>query len=653
MGAQAGNAILLAYGGQGVQQSGAAVLLSFDVPPSGARRVASSMLAPWMPASWEAGELRSTHAAVKVEDHSRRARWIGADSVDEEDGSGWGVAKPTDDARVLSWWDFGAALSGNRASLWSKAVFADEGNDSRWSAFGPMLNEDHGARWVGSKPADVLRLEPWRGFLIPTYGIVPYVRPAGNVGNFSVAGGFLLECQLPEGDYLAPALDAVSFIFAAAAYTPTYLGAHTRSQAFPAGDAVDFSLARRFELVLDGLGQPLLTPSHRDREFDASFPKAVVSDKGWVVPWLRFSHPINPGWGVVIEPGAPTTDEHGTIIVPILRTYIVSNSQSLTLASTGQVIPASGISLGIDADSWVWGWQASVPGGYLSVLQADPGDLVEVIANINGNLFRLAVEHIQRDRRFAKSTLAISGKGRAAWLAAPYAPVANRTNVSAMSAQQLMASALMDNGVPIGWDLDWRITDWTVPAGVWSHSGSSMEACLTIAEAAGAYIQAAPYEQVLQVLPRYPAAPWHWNDLTPDFDLPEDVCVTEGIQWMDKPAYNTVFVAGQADGVLGHVTRAGTDGGLAAPMVTDPLMTHADAVRQRGTRILSDTGRQAHITLSMPVLEETGIIPPGQLIRYHEGGKTHLGLSRSVAVSAQFPKIRQNIVLETHVLQSV
>ena len=62
-------------GGQGVQQSGAAVLLSFDVPPSGARRVASSMLAPWMPASWEAGELRSTHAAVKVEDHSRRARW--------------------------------------------------------------------------------------------------------------------------------------------------------------------------------------------------------------------------------------------------------------------------------------------------------------------------------------------------------------------------------------------------------------------------------------------------------------------------------------------------------------------------------------------------------------------------------------------------
>ena len=650
MGAQAGNAILLAYGSQGAQQSGAAVLLSFDAIPSGTRRVASSMFAPWSPASWEAAELRSTYAAVKVEDHSRRVRWIAADPIDEEDGSGWGVASPTDDARTLPWSDFGVALAGNRVSLWSKAVFADDGNDSSWSAFGPMLNEDRGARWVGSKPADVLRQEPWRGLLIPTYGIVPYVRPAGNAVDFSVVGGFLLECHLLEGDYLPPAGDAVSFVFDAESYVPTFLGDYSRNQTFPAGDAADFRLARRFELVLDSLGQPLLTPSHRDREFDASFPKAAVSDKCWAVPWLRFSHPLNPGWGVVIEPGAPTTDEHGTIIVPILRAYIVSNSQSLVLASTGQVIPTSGITLGIDADSWVWGWQASVPGVYLSLLQADPGALVEVNANINGNVFRLEVERIQRDRRFAKSTLAISGKGRAAWLAAPYAALINRTNASTMTAQQLMAAALTDNGAPVGWDLDWRITDWTVPAGVWSHSGTSMEACLTIAESAGAYIQAAPYEQVLQVLPRYPAAPWHWNDLTPDFDLPEDVCVTEGIEWMDKPAYNTVFVAGQANGVLGHVTRTGTDGGLAAPMVTDPLMTHADAVRQRGTRILSDTGRQAHISLSMPVLEETGIIPPGKLIRYREGGKTHLGLSRSVSVSGQFPKIRQNLLLETHVL---
>jgi len=653
MGAQAGNAILLAYGHQVDQQAGAAVLLSFDPIPFGPRRLASSMSAPWEAAKQEQSELTASHVAVTVEDHSRQAPWVPADALGTEEASAWGVAARTDDQIGLPWGAFGAMLNEHRAGRWSQAAPADDLQEALWEAFGPMLNEDRGACWVTSLPTDVIRLEPWHGFLIPVWRIVPYVRPVGDMADFAVVGGYPQECQFSPAVYLAPSGDAVAAVFPGEVYTPTWLGDHTRSYAIPAGGAADFHLDRRFEHILDGAGQIVLAPSHRDREFDASFPKAVVSDKGWVIPWLRFSHPLNPGWGVVIEPGAPTTDEHGTIIVPILRTYIVSNSQSLTLASTGQVIPASGISLGIDADSWVWGWQASVPGAYLSLLQADLGDLVEVIANINGNLFRLAVEHIQRDRRFAKSTLAISGKGRAAWLAAPYAALINRTNASAMTAQQLMAAALMDNGVPIGWDLDWRITDWTVPAGVWSHAGTSMEACLTIAEAAGAYIQAAPQEQVLQVLPRYPAAPWHWADLTPDFDLPEDVCVTEGIEWMDKPAYNTVFVAGQADGVLGHVTRTGTDGGLAAPMVTDPLMTHADAVRQRGTRILSDTGRQAHITLSLPVLEETGIIPPGQLIRYHEGGKTHLGLSRSVAVSAQFPKIRQNIVLETHVLQSV
>ena len=650
MGAQAGDAILLAYSAQGDRQSGEAVLLSFDTVSSGARRLASSMRSPWGAASQEAGELCAPYADVASEDHARKARWVAADPVDEEDDSRWGVTRPTDDARELPWPDVGSALAGDYASLWSKSLSADEQKSGGWSAFGPMLNEDRGARWVGSKPADVLRLEPWRGFFIPAYRIVPYVRPAGSAADFAVVGGFLLQVQLPGGDYLPPAADAVSFVFGTADYIPTFLGDHTRNQTFPSGDTADIRLARSFEAVLDGLGQPLLTPSHRDREFDASFPKATVFDKVWVIPWLRFSHPLNPGWGIVIEPGAPITDENGTIIVPILRTYIVSNSQSLTLVSTGQVIPTSSISLSIDADSWVWGWQATVPGSYLPLLQADPGDLVEVIANINGNLFRLAVERIQRDRSFAKSALAISGKGRAAWLAAPYAATVNRTNASAMTAQQLMAAALTDNGAPIGWDLDWRITDWTVPAGAWSHAGTSMEACLTIAEAAGAYIQAAPLEQVLQVLPRYSAAPWNWSALTPDFDLPEDICVTEGIEWVDKPAYNTVFVAGQEGGVLGHITRTGTDGGLAAPMVTDPLMTDADAVRQRGLRILSDTGRQALITLSLPVLEETGIISPGQLIRYHEGSKTHLGLSRSVAVSAQFPKVRQNIVLETHVL---
>ncbi|WP_153108945.1 hypothetical protein [Propionivibrio limicola] len=338
------------------------------------------------------------------------------------------------------------------------------------------------------------------------------------------------------------------------------------------------------------------------------------------------------------------------VIVPIRRRYIVINTQSLMRVGDGLTIPASDIKVSIDVDSWAWGWSATVPGAYLYELQAGIGELVELEANVNGHTFRLSVETIQSSRSFGKSTLSVSGRSRAAWLAAPYADIANRANTTQMTAQQLMALALTENGVSLGWDIDWQITDWIVPAGVWSHSGTAIEACMSIAEAVGAYIQSDPNDQVLRVQPRYPAAPWGWDDLTPDIELPEDVCVTEGIEFVDKPAYNTVFVSGQAQGVLGHVTRGGTDGSRAAPMIIDPLVTHADAARQRGTAVLSDTGRQKLISLSLPVLEETGIILPGKLVRYTESGKTHLGLSRSVDVEAKFPKVRQTIMLESHVL---
>ena len=150
------------------------------------------------------------------------------------------------------------------------------------------------------------------------------------------------------------------------------------------------------------------------------------------------------------------------------------------------------------------------------------------------------------------------------------------------------------------------------------------------------------------ILPRYEVAPWNWSSATPDIDLPESVVTVEGVEWSDKPDYNTVFVAGQTDGILGHVTRFGTAGDKAAPMVCDPLITHADAARQRGTAILGNTGRQKSITLSLPILPETGIIVPGKLMRYSESGRSHLGMTRAVEVDCVFPLARQFITLESH-----
>lgn len=366
------------------------------------------------------------------------------------------------------------------------------------------------------------------------------------------------------------------------------------------------------------------------------------------VPWVRFSKHLAPGWGVVVPDGAPPTDEHGTVLVPIRSVYVTINALSLTRASDGASIPCSALSMGLDVDSWTWQWQATLHADALPLITPTGADPVELLASINGNQYRLAAESYTRQRQFASTRISVRGRGRAALLDAPYAPTLNFGNDTNRTAQQLMADVLTINGVGIGWDVDWGLTDWLVPGNVWAHQGSYISALLDIAGAAGAYLQPHDTAQTLRVLPRYPAAPWDWASLTPAYELPAAVVSVEGTEWLQKPAYNRVFVSGTTAGVLGQVTRAGTAGNAVAPMVTHPLITHADAARQRAIAVLGDTGRQAHISLRLPVLEETGVIKPGALVRYVDNGVPTLGLVRGTQLEWSRPTLRQVLSLETH-----
>lgn len=367
---------------------------------------------------------------------------------------------------------------------------------------------------------------------------------------------------------------------------------------------------------------------------------------------LRFCHLAEaaPGASVRLVFGCRGAGS-GPVVIPVRSVYYVLNESSLVLAGTGAPIEHAGLALRLDIDSWAWGWSATVPTAYLSALRPDGADgFKEVIATINGESFRLLVETLSRERRFGRSELRIGGRSLSAWLASPHSPVVTRYNSEARTARQLLDEALTINGVPLGWTVDWQIDDWLVDAGAWSHSGSYIEAAVRIAETPGAVIQPHPTAQVLRVIPRYAGAPWEWPDMTPALSLPESVVTVEGITWADKPRYDAVYLAGA---ILGHVTRAGTSGGNVAPMVSDPLLTAPDATRQRGRAILSDTGRQAQIRLSLPVLAETGIIVPGRLIDYTESGKTHRGITRAVDVQTGFPAITQTITVETHELEPV
>jgi len=342
----------------------------------------------------------------------------------------------------------------------------------------------------------------------------------------------------------------------------------------------------------------------------------------------------------------------GPRFVPIRRVYCVLHDVTLHRLSDGAEVPAFSLALSLEAGSWTWGFEALSPATALPLVEPDSSGPVELLAEIDGTEFRVLAESLSRERSFGEASIRVTGRGRNAVLAAPYAPVMTFSNTEARTARQLLDDVLTHDGtatgISLGWSIEFGLTDWLVPAGVFSHQGTRMDALRVIADAAGGYVQPHRSDRSLGIRHRYPVAPWEWDTVTPDLVLPADVVVRESLRWEEKPAYNRVFVSGQSAGVLGQVTRAGTAGEVLAPMVVDPLITEAAAARQRGRAILADTGRQIEVTLRLPVLNETGIIEPGMFVAYQDGSVTRLGLVRSTTVQAALPEVWQTLGVETH-----
>jgi len=344
----------------------------------------------------------------------------------------------------------------------------------------------------------------------------------------------------------------------------------------------------------------------------------------------------------------PPPPDGEPVVVPVRRVYFVINNVTLYRVSDGAPVPVFNLSLSLDASSWTWGFDAVLPAKAEALVAGGASGPVELVASINGTPFRVLAESISRERIFGDASIRISGRGRNAVLAAPYAPVMTFSNTEGRTARQLMDDVLTINGIPLGWAVDWGLTDWNVPAGAFAQQGSWIDALTAIAGAAGGYLIPHPSAQSIRVRHRYPVAPWEWSTVTPDFVLPVDAVARESLRWLEKPAYNRVFVSGQDVGVLGQVTRAGTAGDVLAPMVVDPLITEAAVARQRGIAVLADTGHQIEVSLRLPVLAETGIIEPGAFVEYQDGSVTRLGIVRATQVDAGLPEVWQTLGVQAY-----
>lgn len=330
------------------------------------------------------------------------------------------------------------------------------------------------------------------------------------------------------------------------------------------------------------------------------------------------------------------------------KVYMVVNELTAVTISDGQPIPFFAMDISADDGSFGWSFNANGPAELMARLSPVAGAPVQIDVSINGIHWIFGIESVRRNRSTAQTAVSVSGRSLTALLGAPYMLDSQWTNAAPATAQQLVVTALDFTGV----DLAWNIEDWLVPENAWSFQGTPLAAAQRVVEAAGAVTQSHRTETQLIIQPRYPVLPWEWSGATPDVEIASAVITNEGYERADKPSYNGVYISGENQGVIAFVKRTGSDGALMVPMITDMLNTDLVASRQRGSAILGQSGQQANMTVSLPVLvedEEPGVIDVGKLVQINDPDFGNWrGLVRGVSIRASLPSVRQTLTIERH-----
>lgn len=343
-------------------------------------------------------------------------------------------------------------------------------------------------------------------------------------------------------------------------------------------------------------------------------------------------------------------------VIESKEVYIIVNELSMKRVDDNTPIDIVSASVGIDKDSWCWSFSGAVP--YYEFEKIEPGATgpVEVELNINGLVWRLLVEKYNTKELFAKTDISISGRSVTAWLDSPYAPVRSYSQTTAMSSRSLAEAELTRAGLVTGFDLDWDLIDalgWSLPPDTWSYTDlTPVQVIKAIAEGVGGYVNSHPYEKRLLVRSEYPTPFWEWDAATPALTIPEALILSRALDWEEKPLYNGVIVSGENTGVTDFVRRMGTNGSSQAQMYLHAMISDHAASRHKGTQILSSSGKQARVSLDLPMEQALGLVTPGMLIRVQKDSANNWrGLVRSTQINAAWSDsltVAQTIELERH-----
>jgi hypothetical protein len=354
--------------------------------------------------------------------------------------------------------------------------------------------------------------------------------------------------------------------------------------------------------------------------------------------------------------GAVTPD--APIYILPARYYMAVHSLEAHLLPSLTPIPIFDVAMAADVDSTVWTFSAKGPMSLFDALApATAGTPTQIRITLDGLHFVFLVDKLRSEERFGQRQAVVSGRSATALVGQPYARQTSRLSTVAKTAQQHALDALQFSGV----GLDWGITDWLVPAGAWSHTGTPLAAVQAIAQAAGGYINSHRSEPTVLVRHPYPTlpggipgGPWNWEGaagaFAADVELAPDALITTSIERVDGPDVDGIYVSGATQGIQAHVYRQGTLGAKLAPMEVDALITANAAAQQKGYSVLGQAGAKHLVQIGMPVLTggaNPGVLDVGQLVQINHT-QPWRGRVRSVSVQTDMPKVRQAFALERH-----
>ncbi len=368
------------------------------------------------------------------------------------------------------------------------------------------------------------------------------------------------------------------------------------------------------------------------------------------VPWEN-GQTLHSLGGTYTPPPAPPG---GTPAVPnTTARFVMAAADSVVQVHAPEVldlrdglpVEVSSGTITADAANVFWALQADCPESAYAKLSAGDQPPTVRVTLAPGQVWEFVVESVTRQRTFAASRVAITGRSITCAAGSPYQPEQAWRIDGDTTAAQIAATA----NVYTQLELVWAVQDWPVPDGVFNYTGTPLGVVKRVADAVDAVVQSDRSAYQVQVLPRYPVLPNEWGTVPPDVEVELGAVASEGFQSRKQPAYDGVFLFGQQQGAAALVRLAGTSGANLHPSITDALLTDDAACAQRGAAVLGNSGDQQDHTLRLPVLTgagEPGVFELNWLARIVEPTVTWYGLVRRVQCQFGFGNLAQIVELE-------